>query len=300
MVSTFTPNIQWERPARGDDVGTWDVPVNNNGTLIDLVTGGIATISLNNANIVLSAAQFQSENITFNSTLTGSVTITFPTSFTKPYTIGHFCTGSSANTITLATTAAGGQVIAVPPGQYSDVLNDGTNIKFKNLPHIGSYWDYAASSTPNWNDACTVPPWRNCDGTTFASSIYPVLAAILGSTTFPDARGRTRYALNQTTGRVTTGISGIDGNTIFTGGGNQAMQQHTHGVTDPGHTHTHNALKNENLSATGGGSFGCQAAPDPATINSAVTGISIQNTGGGGSQNMPPVLIAGLTLIRAG
>jgi hypothetical protein len=26
MASTFTPNIQLEEPARGDDVGTWDTP----------------------------------------------------------------------------------------------------------------------------------------------------------------------------------------------------------------------------------------------------------------------------------
>ena len=80
MVSTFTPNIQWEEPARGDQVGTWDTPVNNNGTLIDRVTGAITTIGLNNSNVVLSAAQFQSKKIIFNSTLTGAVTIFFPSS----------------------------------------------------------------------------------------------------------------------------------------------------------------------------------------------------------------------------
>ncbi|MEH2547137.1 hypothetical protein V1283_003782 [Bradyrhizobium sp. AZCC 2262] len=28
MVSTFTPNIQLEEPARGDQVGFWHTPVN--------------------------------------------------------------------------------------------------------------------------------------------------------------------------------------------------------------------------------------------------------------------------------
>ena len=37
MASTFTPNIQLNEPARNDDVGTWDTPVNSNMTLIDLV-----------------------------------------------------------------------------------------------------------------------------------------------------------------------------------------------------------------------------------------------------------------------
>src|SRR5215472_5556264 len=174
MASTFTANVQIEEPARGDDVGTWDIPVNNNSTLLDLILGGTATIGLNNANVTLSAAQFQCQTITFNSTLTASVSITFPTSFKKPYTIQNLCTGSSAFTITLGTTASGGQVIACPPGQPFDALNDGTNIKFKNFgPHIGGYWDYAGSSLPNWNAACTVPPYLNCDGTSVSSATYP-------------------------------------------------------------------------------------------------------------------------------
>ena len=45
-------------------------------TLLDLIAGGITIISLNNTGVVLNAAQFQSKGITFNSTLTGSVTIT--------------------------------------------------------------------------------------------------------------------------------------------------------------------------------------------------------------------------------
>src|SRR5882724_5335614 len=118
MVSTFTPNIQLEEPARGDQAGTWDTPVNNNMTLIDLVAGAITTISLNNSPVVLAAAQFQSKGITFNSTLTGSCAITFPTSFHKSYEIQNLCSGSSAFVITLGTTAAGGQVIGCPPGEW--------------------------------------------------------------------------------------------------------------------------------------------------------------------------------------
>src|SRR5260221_263411 len=139
MASTFTPNIQWEEPARGDDVGTWDTPVNNNGTLIDLVTGAIATISLNNSNVVLSAAQFRSKQITFNSTLTGSVFILFPSSFTKSYEIQNLCTGSSAFTVGLtAPTSQSGFFVSCPPGEIVDIVNDGVNIKFKNLGRIGS------------------------------------------------------------------------------------------------------------------------------------------------------------------
>src|SRR5882724_4241057 len=246
MVSTFTPNIQWEEPARGDDVGIWDTPVNNNGTLIDLVTGAINTISLNNSPVVLAAAQFQSRNITFNSTLTGSVAITFPTSFTKSYQIRNICTGSSAFVVTLGTTAAGGKVVCCPPGESVDVVNNGTDLYFHNLERVGSYWDYAGSSVPAWVSGCTVPPYLNCNGGTFSATTYPALAVILGSTTLPDSRGRARFALDAGVGRVSSAISGVAGNTIFAGGGDQSLQTHSHAITDPGHLHSYNQQNNAN------------------------------------------------------
>jgi hypothetical protein len=304
MVASFTPNVQLTEPARGDDVGTWDTPVNGNTTLLDLLLGGIATIPLNNSNIVLSAGQFQNKQITFNSTLTGSVTITFPTSFTKSYEIQHLCTGSSAFTITLETTATGGQVICCPPGEIIDVINDGTNLKYKNMGRVGTYWDYAGSSVPNWVTGCTVPPWLNCAAGTFSAGTYPMLAAILGGTTLPDTRGRTRFALDQGTGRNT---SVVTGNTIFTGGGDQFLQSHSHAntatVNDP--THAHSAFVAAGLAAATGlaGSGNPQYGDTGGTTGGAATGITVTvnnaGAGGGGGQNLPPLLVHGLTLIRA-
>lgn len=213
MVSTFTPNIQLEEPARGDQVGTWDTPVNGNMTLVDKVVGAITTISLNNSNVVLSSPQYQCKTIIFNSTLTGSVSITFPTSFTKSYEIHNLCTGTSAFTITLQTTA-GGTVLGAPLGEAVNIINDGSNLRYINLARIGSYWDYAGSSVPNWVSACSVAPYLNCDGTTFSAATFPALAVVLGSTTLPDRRGTAGYTLNQGTGRLTTAAGGLDGNTV--------------------------------------------------------------------------------------
>lgn len=307
MVSTFTPNLQIEQPARGDDVGTWDTPVNGNMTIIDLVGGGIATQSLNNSNIVLSAAQFRSKGITFNSTLTGSVTITFPTSFTKSYEFFNACTGSSAFTITLETTAAGGQVICCPPGQWFECVNDGTNIKFKNFGGpIGTYFDYCGSSSPAWNDGCTVPPYVVCDGTSFSSGTYPLLTMILGGTTKPDARGRVRATLNQTTTRMLSSNGGVDGTTLLAAGGvdsvtlaTSQIPSHTHGVTDPSHSHSING------GTTEGSQSGVQGESNGnsniATTNGATTGITIQSAGGGALHtNAQPTYIGGITLLRAG
>src|SRR5262249_40032001 len=123
MVSTFTPNIGLEEPARGDFVGTWDTPVNADWTLLDLVIAGKTTISLNNSNVIRSAAQYECATIILTSTLTGSVQIPFPTSFTKQYNVYHTGTGSSPFTIPLNTTAASGESICAPPGRFVTVIN---------------------------------------------------------------------------------------------------------------------------------------------------------------------------------
>lgn len=225
MPSTYTPNIGLELVARGDFVGTWDTPTNSNWSVTDLVVGGLTTINAAAGSVVLGAAQFQCETIVINSTLLASITLTFPTSFTKQYTIYHNATGSSAFTITLGTTSASGNVLCAIPGEYIDVINLGSaGIVYKNLGRVGSYVDIATSSMPNWVTGCTLPPYLNANGTTFSSASYPQLATILGSTTLPDFRGRNGYFLNEGTGRLTTAGAGIDGNTRFATGG-------TNGVT---------------------------------------------------------------------
>src|SRR6266446_5824480 len=201
-MSTFTISKNLEQVPRGGDLGTWDTPTNNNWAVVDAALGQSVTIGLGGSNVVLSSPQYQSNTIIFNSTLTGNVAITFPSTFTGPYVMQNLCTGTSAFTITLQTTVVGGQVIGCKPGEMFDVFNDGTNLKYKNLGHVGSYWDYAGNTVPNWVSACTVPPYLLCNGQTFSSATYPALAVVLGSTTVPDGRGRVRAMLNLGTARL--------------------------------------------------------------------------------------------------
>jgi microcystin-dependent protein len=321
MVSTFSPNIQLEEPARGDQVGTWDTPVNNNMTLLDLVTGGSVTIGLNNSPVVLAAAQFQSKTIVFNSTLTGSVAITFPSSFTKSYEIYNTCTGSSAFIVTLQTTVAGSRAVCAPPGEFVEIANVGGNLFYKNLGRIGTYWDYAGSSVPAWVSGCTVPPYLNCTGGTFSSATYPQLAVILGSTTLPDSAGRARYTLNQGTGRLTSAGAGIDGNTIFAAGGNDGVMLSsaeipTHSVGPTANNITlspigfnipkaNSAISQQPSPSTGGnnvpttpGSWSALTSSDPFNP------VNITTTYTNASQNKveatAPGYVGGITMIRAG
>lgn len=220
--------------ANSSYVGTWDVPENSNWGVVDAALGQITTIQLNNTPVTLSAAQVQCCQLIFSSSaapggnLAGNVAITFPTvspsstELTGPYIIQNLCGNSSLFVVTLQTTVAGGQAVACKPGEAFDVINDGTNFKFKNLGHIGSYWDYVGSSVPNWVTGCTVPPYLNCDGTTFSSATYPTLTSIMG-TTLPDTRGRDSIFLNQGTGRTTTINSALDGDTLFATGGSGTL-----------------------------------------------------------------------------
>lgn len=306
MASTFTPFLGFEEPARGDLVAMWDTPWNSNSSLLDLITGGIATISLNNSNVVLSQTQYKCKTLIFNSTLTGNIQIIFPSSFVKSYEVQNLCTATNTFNILLTTGVNGSQCVAAPPGETVNITNDGANnLQYRNFGHVGEYWDYGGATVPNWMAICglyngaSIPPYLNCDGTTFSSATYPQLALLMGTTTLPDSRGRSRFTLNQATGRITAGISGVDGNTRSAAGGIEYMQVHTHGVTDPSHGHTHNAQQNNgpNPMSAIAGTIAIQGA---ATINAAVTGVSINNNGAGGSQNMPPAYVGGLTFIRAG
>lgn len=305
-----TPAKNLEQPARGSNVGVWDTPVNNNTGIIDAALGQITTISVSAGSVILAANQFQCNQIVLNSTLLANITITFPTSFTGPYTISHVATGSSAFTITLQTTA-GGQVICAMPGEVFDVFNDGTNLKYKNIGHrVGQYWDYCGTAVPNWVTGCTVPPYLHANGGTFSSATYPQLTAILGGTTLPDSQGRFRATLNSGTGRITSGSStgGIDGNTLLSAGGNQVRTLSSQNVppspvTDLGHSHP------ISFGANVGGAPGNPTLAPPitpsstgthsGTVGSTTTGITVGNASPTNFSILPPAYIGGITLIRA-
>lgn len=308
-MSTFTTSKQLELVARGDDVGVWDTPENSNWSVVDAALGGQVAIPVAGANITLSPAQYQQNLITLTGALLASITVTFPTSFTGPYTIYNNTTGSSAFTVTLTTTG-GGAFIGVPPGDVTETFNIGTGFIFRSLPHhIGEYWDDAGSSVPGWVGACSTPPYLACNGTTFSSATYPVLTVKMGTTTLPDSPGRARIALDAGTNRVSSAVSGIAGNTRFASGGDQLTQFHNHNLTltDLGHAHT--VGSSIAPGSAGGGSFGVQtgvagnaaAAGAVATTGNSTTGITIVSSGygSGASQNMPPVYVGGITMIRA-
>lgn len=156
--------------------------------------------------------------------------------------------------------------------------------------------------------------WLFCFGQPVSRTTYAVLFAAIGtvggagdgSTTFnvPDMRGRVALGRDNMGGtpanRVTEAVSGLTATSLGAVGGDQRLQSHNHGVTDPGHTH----------SLTGGG--GDQSFVDPGTgsgllvlepggggtITSSTTGLTVNNAGSGASQNVQPSIVVNW-MIRA-
>lgn len=328
MVSTFSPNLGLEEPANGDYSGTWgSAVVNPNMTYLDATIGGFVSIDMTAGSVSLSTTQMRNACLVFSGALSANRTVTINTISTAAagisghlWSVQNLCTNSSLYTVTLLSTVAGSQAIAIPPSEAIDVLIEGTgstsagNVKFRGLGRVGSYWDHAGSSVPAWVAGCTVPPYLNCDGTTFSSAVYPALANYLGGNTLPDARGRFRAALNQGTGRITSGtsLSGVDGNTILSASGAQIVQLSSYNmppiqITDPGHSHNYSGKDSTTDVALGI----VVTSLDPTYISSnnirvtqsVVTNITAGASVAGTNRNfaiIPPAYISGLTLIRAG
>ncbi len=171
----------------------------------------------------------------------------------------------------------------------------------------GIIMDYAGTSAP--------AGWLFAAGQAVSRSTYATLFGVLGtrygsgdgSTTFnlPDLRGRVTAGKDDMNGtaanRLTSGGAGIAGTTLGASGGAQThtlttaqMPNHGHSVIDPSHTHPW-GNKAAGYSMQGGnvGSY-AQTSPGSSDLytEASFTGISIQNSGGGGAHNnVQPTII---------
>jgi microcystin-dependent protein len=204
---------------------------------------------------------------------------------------------------------AGGNAICPPPGQKCHVFFDGTDMDYVDTPPVGSALDlHGVTTIPLWIAQCSVRPYLLKDGTVYTSTLYPALAAMLGSTfggngvsTFgvPDERSRIRLAVDTgATGRITAAGSGINGTVMGATGGDQLLQSHNHTATDSGHPHA--VPLTSTLANAGNNQAITVATPSQFNLNTA-TGtaiITVGNTGSGSSQNMPPTIVSFLPLIK--
>jgi hypothetical protein len=318
MTEPTTVNRALIAPLTGDLPGLWgSAAINPDLVAIDGMLGGAVTVSLTNAPVTLtvpagftatpSAGPTQSQNafINFSGTLTGDCTITFP--MPGFYIVNNRCV-VGAFVVFLASSAPG-NIITAPPGECVEVFCDGVSMWYVGLGRVGEYMDLAAAAVPRWISVCTIPPYLNCDGTTFSATTYPALAALLGGNTLPDSRGGARFALNQGTGRITaSGGFGIDGTTLLAAGGTETFNQANlpnynldlSGLSIANGTNISSAPSAQvtNISQGAGNPKNGYQPGYPLTVNLSISGTV--PSGGSGSPNLPPGYVGGLTLIRAG
>lgn len=150
--------------------------------------------------------------------------------------------------------------------------------------------------------------WLKCDGRALQVTDYYFLWQVIGysfgSNTSND------FNLPNPAGRVPGVIgagSGLTARSLGDTLGEEThvltvaeMPTHSHGVTDPGHTHTYLGVNSQ--SAASGGDNVAENSPRPTeTTGSNTTGISINNTGGSNAHNnMQPTLFMGNMFIYSG
>jgi len=288
MSDPTTSNILLAVPTRGSDPGTWDTPVNNNSTALDGYFGGVQNVSVSGGSVTLtcpagvvtpSAGPTQAQNAVIR--LTGNAATTLAVVLPLP---GYYIFDTNGLTVSpgalvFVRTPSFTEIVAVPIGQVMHLYNDGTNVRFVDLPAPGVYWDYAGSAVPIWISNCTKPPFLLCDGSTFNGSTYPVLAGILGTTVLPDFRGSAPYYVNGGTGRLTSAGAGIDGNTLSAAGGNNGVLLSVNQV--PAGVSSVNAAQNIVVTGPNGHTVWI----DATSTSVPSTGGALQIPGGGAASN---------------
>lgn len=152
--------------------------------------------------------------------------------------------------------------------------------------------------------------WLKCDGRTLDRTSYAALFEVIGisfgstsgsSFKLPDFRGRVPGTIGSGIGLTSRSLGAVVGAETHTLTVNE-IPSHSHGVTDPGHSHTY--LRNTNDQSTDD-AFSTEVAADQFDISgqtsTSVTGITINSTGGGlAHNNMQPTLFGGNVYIFAG
>lgn len=146
MASSYTTNKDLQKPANGDYVGDWEIPVNGNSDILDKAFGGVTSLSLTNADVNLTKSQSQSLRIVLTGSLSANITIYFPAGIGGEWLVYNNTTG--AYTVTFKTAAVGSVGIVTPQGYRSAIGADGTDVWFSdNRPGFVAPQDLSQTST---------------------------------------------------------------------------------------------------------------------------------------------------------
>jgi len=129
MTSTFTTNKSIEKPANGDYVNDWNVPVNADWDIIDKAFGGTTSLNVTGQSstpVTLSASQYQPLILSISGTLTSNVTYAIPSGVGGQWIVANNATGSYTVTIS---SLGGGTTAIIGQGSITQIASDGTNVR---------------------------------------------------------------------------------------------------------------------------------------------------------------------------
>jgi len=151
-----------------------------------------------------------------------------------------------------------------------------------------------------------------CDGSVLSRAAYSDLFAVIGTAFGDGSEGASNFRIPDLRGRVAIGSGTGGGLTARTLGASLGAETHvlstaelaahTHAKTDSGHTHV---KANQQLGGPGGATANfyvnqnaINSSPtENLTTGSAVTGLSVDNTGSGGAHNnLQPSLVVGFII----
>ena len=146
MASSYTANKTLEKPANGDQVDTWNVPVNADWDIIDQAFGGVTSLNATSGSATLTVAQYRSLSLSVSGAMSANVTYTLPIVSGGLVAGGQWIVNNTTTdgsggpwTVTIAS-AAGGTSVVIPRNKPLIISSDGTNIR--------SVYAEAVTSTP--------------------------------------------------------------------------------------------------------------------------------------------------------
>ena len=135
MTSSFTTNKSLEKPANGDYVNTWNVPVNGDMDVIDQAFGGVTGLNATSGSATLTAAQYRSLTFSVTGSLSAGATYTIPTGVGGQWIVSNTTTDASGGPWPIVFASGGGGTTAtIPRTSIVSIFSDGTNINFVSTP----------------------------------------------------------------------------------------------------------------------------------------------------------------------
>lgn len=147
-MASFTTNKNLEKPANGEYVDQWDVPLNGDMNIIDAAFGGVTSLNATSGSANLSVSQYQKFALNVTGAMSASVTYTIPSGVGGYWVVRNATTDATGGpwSVTIAS-GGGGSNVTVLRDKNILIWSDGTNIRNvdENVATIGTVTSVAVS-----------------------------------------------------------------------------------------------------------------------------------------------------------